>query len=69
MSALTDEQREFWDEIGFGPVRVHPGQTPEQARNSAVSGIWAAYAFEGIELPSHEAILAEFDRRASNAER
>jgi hypothetical protein len=69
VTALTDEQREFWDEIGFGPVVVHPGQTLEGARHFTVSSIQACYNFDSIPEPSREVILAELDRRASNAER
>jgi hypothetical protein len=61
VTTLTDEQREFWDEIGFGPVEVHPGQTLEQATHFTVTSIQACYNFESIPEPSRETILAALD--------
>ncbi|MEJ7893869.1 MAG: hypothetical protein WKF94_14650 [Solirubrobacteraceae bacterium] len=60
MAGLTDEQRAFWDEIGFEPPDGEP--TVEY-----VGGIQAAYHFDGYEVPERDAILAEFERRAQEA--
>ncbi|MEJ7893868.1 MAG: hypothetical protein WKF94_14645 [Solirubrobacteraceae bacterium] len=60
---LTPEQRQFWDEIGFGLPRAHAGQTMAQATNFDVTSIQYGFMLYGPEPPSREAILREFARR------
>jgi hypothetical protein len=61
---LTAEQRELWDRVrGNHPPVPSGDQTPGQALSVAVASFRAACEFEGIPVPSDEAVRAEFDRR------
>lgn len=60
--SLTEEQRAFWDEIGFEPLR--DGASEDEMKES-VSGIAYVFQFDGHEVPDDATIRAELVRRSS----
>lgn len=58
---LTDEQRAFWDEIGWERTipTGNPGQTPAQALAFTVHSIRFGFKLDGYPVPSEEAVLTE----------
>lgn len=63
MADLTEEQQALWAELALA-AKPREGQTEEQARAFAVLSFQQACQFDGIEVPSDEAVLAALDRRA-----
>jgi hypothetical protein len=61
--ALTDEQRLLFDELEPHTTESSAQETPEEARQRAVSGFLAVCQLEGVPLPSREDVLAEMDAR------
>lgn len=61
MEQLTDEQRAFWDEIGWSRdlPQATEGQTAEQALAFVVASIRYAYRLDGYDVPSEEAVVNE----------
>ena len=61
METLTDEQRAYWDEVGW--AREAPsataGQTAAQALAFLVVSIRYAFKLEGLPVPSEEAVAGE----------
>ena len=58
---LTDEQREYWNQVGWSRETVKPSgdQTAEQALNFTVAAIRYAYTLEGLPVPPADAVARE----------
>jgi hypothetical protein len=63
MDALTPEQHAVL--VDRGPVRATGDQTHAQAVELAVAGFRAACQFEGIPVPSGDAVRVALGRRPS----
>jgi hypothetical protein len=60
--SLTEEQRAFWDEIGFEPL--WDGASGDEIKES-VAGIAYVFKFDGYDVPDDATIRAELVRRSS----
>jgi hypothetical protein len=66
MPQLTPEQRALWN-AAMDELRPSGDQTAEQARAFAIESFRHICAFEGLPVPSVEAVEAEIERRRSIA--
>jgi hypothetical protein len=66
MTQLTAEQRALWVE-GMDDPQPTGDQTMDQARAFAIESFRRFCAFDGLPVPSPEAVRAEMDRRVSVA--
>lgn len=60
MAQLTEEQRAFWDGIGFSLPPENPSQDEWR---QFVSGMQYVFHLDGHDAPSEEALRAEVERR------
>lgn len=63
MPGLTEEQRAFWDEIGFS---LPPEDASPEKWKQFVSGMRNVFVFDGYDAPSEEALRAEVERRGKS---
>jgi hypothetical protein len=61
VETLTDEQRAYWDEVGWARrvPSANKGQTAEQALAFSIHSIRYAFSLEGLPVPSEEAVAGE----------